>query len=254
MSLRILAIADSPIARYRERWDHNGIQAVVVPYDSALDFINSPATAETIFDAVVICCTALAEEDWESSSDGTPEMALSLAEQIRSLPHETAMFDGRKWVTIPVILIRLTLIADEASRGIGVTWNNTAKRGKVKNSQFLSIAGKVLADKNNESYCWDVPTEALCVVGKQHTPMKGATFRSLSHHLALYHPSEVSAASATNAQLGQVVPPSEPSDSLKGSSGTKSPFSLKRARTRFGLRPGPGRETLGPRRRHSAID
>jgi hypothetical protein len=90
-------------------------------------------------------------------------------------------------------LIRLTLIADEASRGIGVTWNNKTARGKGKRSQFLSMAGRALADKNNESYCWDVPTEALCVVGKQHTPMKGATFRSLSHHLALYHPSEIKA-------------------------------------------------------------
>jgi hypothetical protein len=90
-------------------------------------------------------------------------------------------------------LIRLTLIADEASRGIGVTWNNETDEGKVKNSKFLSMAGKALADNENESYCWDVPTQTLCVVGKQHTPMKGATFRSLSHHLALYHPSEIKA-------------------------------------------------------------
>jgi hypothetical protein len=33
----------------------------------------------------------------------------------------------------------------------------------------------------------------LCVVGKQYTPVKGATFRSLSHHLALYHLGEIEA-------------------------------------------------------------
>ncbi len=90
-------------------------------------------------------------------------------------------------------LMRLTLIADEASRGIGVTWNNKTEEGRLENSRFLLMAGKALTDNENESYCWDVPTEALCVVGKQHTPMKGATFRSLSHHLALYHPSEIKA-------------------------------------------------------------
>lgn len=90
-------------------------------------------------------------------------------------------------------LVRLALVADEASRGIGVTWDNRDEDGKVEHSKFLSIAGQVLPDNNNQSYCWDVPVEALCVVGKQHTPMKGATFRSLSHHLALYHPSEIKA-------------------------------------------------------------
>jgi hypothetical protein len=80
-------------------------------------------------------------------------------------------------------LIRLTLIADEASRGIGVTWSNRTRSGRAVASPFLSIAGQVLSDNKNESYCWDVPTHALCVVGKQHTPSKGATFRSLSHHL-----------------------------------------------------------------------
>lgn len=90
-------------------------------------------------------------------------------------------------------LIRLTLIADGASRGIGVTWNNKNELGKAEPSQFLSIAGQVLSGNRNESYCWDVPTHALCVVGKQHTPSKGATFRSLSHHLALSHPSEIKA-------------------------------------------------------------
>jgi hypothetical protein len=30
---------------------------------------------------------------------------LSLAERFRSLPHETAMFDGRKWIAIPIIVL-----------------------------------------------------------------------------------------------------------------------------------------------------
>jgi hypothetical protein len=89
-------------------------------------------------------------------------------------------------------LIRLTLIADEASRGIGVTWDNKTNE-ETKPSKFLSMAGQALSDNESQSYCWEVPREVLCVVGKQHTPVKGATFRSLSHHLALYHPGEIEA-------------------------------------------------------------
>lgn len=84
-------------------------------------------------------------------------------------------------------LIRLTLIADEASAGIGISWDPD------KPSQFLSMAQRALTDSGARSFCWDVPRDVLCVLGKQHTPVKGATFRSLSHHLALYQPSEIEA-------------------------------------------------------------
>jgi hypothetical protein len=47
----------------------------------------------------------LAKEEWDTSTGNRPSDALSLAEQIRRLPHETATFDGRKWVAIPVIVI-----------------------------------------------------------------------------------------------------------------------------------------------------
>lgn len=89
-------------------------------------------------------------------------------------------------------LIRLTLIADETSRGIGISADNKTEHGSEP-SKFLSIADQALVDNELRSFCWDVPPEALCVLGKQHTPVKGATFRSLSHHLALYHPSEIEA-------------------------------------------------------------
>lgn len=105
---------------------------------------------------------------------------------------ELAISDINKDDALAEELIRLTLIADEASRGIGVTWDNQTDQGP-KPSKFLSMAGKALAYNHSQSYCWDVPHEVLCVLGKQHTPVKGATFRSLSHHLALYHPNEIQA-------------------------------------------------------------
>lgn len=81
-------------------------------------------------------------------------------------------------------LIRLTLLADEASCGIGVSWDDKT---------FLSMAGQALFNNGGRSYGWDVPYDSVSVLGKQHTPAKGATFRSLTHHLALYHFGEVEA-------------------------------------------------------------
>lgn len=90
-------------------------------------------------------------------------------------------------------LIRLALIADEASAGIGIGIERETGGGGIQRSKFLAIADAVLYGKGLQSFCWDVPQDTLCVLGKQHTPSKGATFRSLSHHLALYHPNEIEA-------------------------------------------------------------
>jgi hypothetical protein len=89
-------------------------------------------------------------------------------------------------------LIRLALIADEASRGMGIRADNKTDSGSDP-SRFLSLADQVLVENEGRSFCWDVSLESLCVLGKQHTPLKGATFRSLSHHLALYDPGEINA-------------------------------------------------------------
>jgi hypothetical protein len=105
MLLKALVVAQDGVPAYRERWDRMSIQTVTTSYDYVLNVINAPASAETMFDAVVICCTDSAEEESDNSTHGTPSSARSLADQIRSLPHETAMLDGRKWVAIPVILI-----------------------------------------------------------------------------------------------------------------------------------------------------
>ena len=89
-------------------------------------------------------------------------------------------------------LIRLALLADEASVGIGINWD-LCKQGGSGPSKFLSIAETALVNNELQSFCWEVPRDILCVLGKQHTPQKGATFRSLSHHLALYQPNEIEA-------------------------------------------------------------
>jgi hypothetical protein len=89
-------------------------------------------------------------------------------------------------------LIRMALIADEASAGIGVDWDNATKKGAVP-SPFLSLADRIKSGQDLRSFCWEVSPDMVCVLGKQHTPQVGATFRSLSHHLSIYLPNDIEA-------------------------------------------------------------
>ena len=95
---------------------------------------------------------------------------------------ETSIAHIRDSVRLTDQLIRLTLVADEASAGIGV---NCADHNVEPSGTFLSLAQAVLVNSGNRSFCVDVPPDLVCVLGKQHTPQRGATFRSLTHHLAL---------------------------------------------------------------------
>jgi hypothetical protein len=79
-------------------------------------------------------------------------------------------------------LLSLAFIADEASAGIGVNKEITP---------FLMAARRCLEDNDLASFCWQVDRDFAGVLGKQHTPQLGATFRSLTHHLSLYAPGEI---------------------------------------------------------------
>ena len=81
-------------------------------------------------------------------------------------------------------LIRLALIADAASDGIGI---------ETRETPFLMAAQRCLERNRLTSFAWDVPRDSVCVLGKQHTPQRGATLRSLSHSLALYFPNDITA-------------------------------------------------------------
>jgi len=87
--------------------------------------------------------------------------------------------------TIRKAALRLCAASDTACAGIGIT---------PKDNVFLSFAQRVLARRNfNRSFCYLINPERLVVLGKQHTPQRGCTIRSISHHLSLYVPSEIDA-------------------------------------------------------------
>ncbi len=99
----------------------------------------------------------------------------------------------RDSVALTDCLIRMALIADDASSGIGIESEFVVDDDGRRPSTFLLLAGIAQFTNDNRSFCLDVPVDVVCVLGKQHTPQRGATFRSLSHHLALFLPNEIEA-------------------------------------------------------------
>lgn len=87
----------------------------------------------------------------------------------------------------------LCIVSDVASRGIGVRTLKLGGKTVEDVDPFLVAADAVLSSREDRSFCLKVPVEKLAVLGKQHTPQRGCTIRSLTHHLALYVPSEIEA-------------------------------------------------------------
>ena len=149
-------------------------------------------------------------ESWLKNLDALPQpVTVPGLRAARPREIQKAWSEMLKFLDIPISqirqsrplaehLIRMALIADEASAGVGVDGERTDHQdGKDKKtskpSTLLSLAGWMLRSQQDRSFCWEVPADAICVLGKQHTPQRGATFRSLSHHLSLYFPNDIEA-------------------------------------------------------------
>ncbi len=79
---------------------------------------------------------------------------------------------------------KLCVASDTACAGIGLT---------LGTDPFLALAQAILDANDGRSFCHLITPEKIAVLGKQHTPQRGCTIRSLTHHLALYSPTEISA-------------------------------------------------------------
>lgn len=80
--------------------------------------------------------------------------------------------------------LHLCVASDVACEGIGVS---------PLDDEFVGVAQDVLGTNNNRTLCLEIDDEKLAVLPKQHTPQRGCTIRSLTHHLALYVPFEIDA-------------------------------------------------------------
>lgn len=85
-------------------------------------------------------------------------------------------------------LIALCTIADSASQDIGTPSHSNRSRFVKRTERYLML-------HRQQSVCSpSISTATARVLPKQHTPQRGLTLRSLSHHLALVPVSEVVAA------------------------------------------------------------
>jgi hypothetical protein len=79
---------------------------------------------------------------------------------------------------------KLVVASDAACRGIGLD---------LDDDPFLAFAQAILDHNRKRSFCRLITPEKVAVLGKQHTPQRGCTIRSLTHNLALYTPTEIGA-------------------------------------------------------------
>lgn len=92
--------------------------------------------------------------------------------------------DSCRKAPLAAALASLCIASDEASAQIGI---------EKSDNPFLLVADAILINNGRRSFCLRVPVEKLAVLGKQHTPQRGCSIRSLTHNLALYTPTEIDA-------------------------------------------------------------
>jgi hypothetical protein len=92
--------------------------------------------------------------------------------------------DSRLDAKLIAAAIDLCTVSDEACEGLGVSSSA---------SPFLAVAESLAESNERRSYGLQIPYSKLAVLGKQHTPQRGCSIRSLTHNLALYTPTEIHA-------------------------------------------------------------
>jgi hypothetical protein len=113
MMLRVLELARTYSTPYAERWGELGIESTRAIYDYILDLVRGPPVPGFVFDAIVIRLGRLNASD---ELEVTVEDGVALTRAIRELPAHIAMFDGKKWNAIPVILLSNIQAGDDTRR------------------------------------------------------------------------------------------------------------------------------------------
>lgn len=84
---------------------------------------------------------------------------------------------------VQMAALNLCVASDAACKDIGLSMD--------RDDYFLSLANAMLTINRHRSFCVQIKPEKLAVLGKQHTPQRGCTIRSLSHNLSLHVPFEI---------------------------------------------------------------
>lgn len=165
-----------------------------------VDLVNGDKTRLKIFDAKK---TRAIGEAWRDGLDklyGKESEQAGKPKRLRDVtPHEiidawqclkdfesTPLSSVRDHPKVTAAAIHLCTIADSACRDLGIS-------NSEKDKAFLPIAEQVAERHGRRSYCLHIPPEKVAVLGKQHTPQRGCSIRSLTHNLSLYTPTEIQA-------------------------------------------------------------
>jgi len=91
--------------RYDRHWEKIGIHSVPISPDQALNIGDEFTVLGSVFDAVVIRCAGRSKNDWRKIPAVDVLLTISLAKAIRSLPSHIAMPDGKRWCSIPILML-----------------------------------------------------------------------------------------------------------------------------------------------------
>ncbi len=86
---------------------------------------------------------------------------------------------------LTAVAVNLCVVSDAACVGLGIEFDT--------GQTFTTIAESIATNCERRSYCLTISPDKLAVLGKQHTPQRGCSIRSLTHNLALYTPTEIHA-------------------------------------------------------------
>jgi hypothetical protein len=99
--MHVLLVALGPTSTIQERWEKLGIRATYVPPARLIAFLRAPMERKALLvDAVV-----LLSEPFIGTGELETPVVINLPTQIRGLPEDVAMPDGRRWSAVPIVLL-----------------------------------------------------------------------------------------------------------------------------------------------------
>jgi hypothetical protein len=157
-------------------------------HDSLVSYLHfHPAAALAQVDAIVCDCD-VATSTWISHIDWTPtspvETAIKIADDVRRLPHACAMRDGRKWRSIPFIIITS---AEWLSSAMGARTH--AKVLGRDDPWTLTASVQAIVDEDHQRLLEDYHRIGILIrIHQGRTQIQPAHQRNNSDETELYYP------------------------------------------------------------------